>query len=91
MKLRDTKIAWNPRGGIQVGSRHEHGWDEGYRRTTGGVCFDIRAARGEAAKVFALAEFHAIVLRDGVRIRDAHREFLKIDEYRDAIAPELLP
>jgi hypothetical protein len=35
-----------------------------------------------------LAEFHALVVRDGLDPQVVHREFLKIDEFRKAIAPD---
>lgn len=34
-------------------------------------------------------EFHAMVVRDGIAVAEAHRVFLAIDEYREAIAPDI--
>ena len=34
-------------------------------------------------------EFHTIVVRDRIPVDAAHREFLKIDEYRRRIAPDI--
>jgi hypothetical protein len=33
-------------------------------------------------------DFHTLVVRDGIDPQAAHREFLKIDEYRKRIAPD---
>jgi hypothetical protein len=91
MKLKDTLIAWNPGGEIQVGPLAENRkWSAAYRMSGGGCYTEVKSARGDSAKVFALAEFNAIVVRDGVPVSDADREFMKIDEYRDAIASDLL-
>ena len=35
-------------------------------------------------------DFHMIVFRDGIDPQKAHKEFLKIDEYRRRISPEEL-
>jgi hypothetical protein len=40
-----------------------------------------------AAQIFI--DFHMIVLRDGVDVQAAHRAFLKIDEFRGSIAPDI--
>lgn len=42
----------------------------------------------EQAKILFI-DFHTIVVRDGVSPQDAHREFLKIDEYREFISPDI--
>jgi hypothetical protein len=34
-----------------------------------------------------LAEFHALVVRDGMHPQAVHQAFLVIDEYREAISP----
>jgi hypothetical protein len=93
MKLRDAIIAWNPRGDIEVAPLAETrgtGRFDHLRNSGGGVYSEVREARGEAAKVMALAEWHVIVLRDRVDPKKAHNAFLKIDEYRDAIAPDIV-
>lgn len=41
-----------------------------------------------AAQLFI--DFHTLVVRDGISPADAHREFLKIDEYRRLIAPDIV-
>jgi len=91
VKLRDALIAWNIRGGIKIGSRQEDRqthWSAGYRMTGGSCNLDVHEARGDKAKLFALAEWQVVTFRDGVNSKDAHREFLKIDEYR-AVAADI--
>jgi hypothetical protein len=34
-------------------------------------------------------EFNTIVVRDKIPVEAAHREFLKIDEYRQCISPDI--
>ena len=48
------------------------------------------AQPGSSYGVFAaiLVNFHTLVVRDGVDLQVAHREFLKVDEYRDFISPD---
>jgi hypothetical protein len=91
MKLKDTLIAWNPGGEIQVGplANNRH-WSTPYFMTSGGCYTEVAKARGDKAKAFVLAEFIAIVLHDGISLGDAHREFSKIDEYRNAIPADVV-
>jgi len=70
------------RGNVQYDRHH-------YSRTGGGVFSEVREAGPEEAKVFALAAFHDIVIRDKVSPKNAHNALLKIDEFRDGIAPDL--
>lgn len=44
-------------------------------------------AAGRIAQLFI--DFHTCVVRDGISPEDAHREFLKIDEYRTYISPDI--
>lgn len=49
---------------------------------------DRDASRAEVlASVFR--RFHTMVVRDGIDPQVAHRAMLAIDEYRDAVSPEL--
>ncbi len=34
-------------------------------------------------------DFHTMVVRDGIDPLAAHQEFLKIDEYRERISPDI--
>ncbi len=34
-------------------------------------------------------DFHTLIVRDGIDPQAAHREFLKIDEYRRRISPDI--
>jgi hypothetical protein len=60
-----------------------------YRFTGGAAYIEARKIRGEKAKLAALIEWHTIVVRDGIDPQVAHNEFLKIDEYRDALPPDI--
>ena len=45
--------------------------------------------RGDALKLALFLEFHELVVRDGVDPQRAHEAFLVIDEYAEAIAPDV--
>jgi hypothetical protein len=57
---------------------------------TGGACEVSRAqASGWEALALLMADFHTLVVRDGIDPQAAHREFLKIREYREFISPDI--
>jgi hypothetical protein len=62
---------------------------EGCEITGGAVFPEIANSAGKDAQLAVLAEFNAAVVRDHMDPQKAHKEFLKIDEYRDAIAPDI--
>jgi hypothetical protein len=43
----------------------------------------------EAKVMMMFIDFHTLVVRDGIDPAAAHREFLKIDEYRRRISPDI--
>lgn len=45
--------------------------------------------RGATALMLLFIHFHTLVVRDGIPIADAHREFLKIKEYRATISRDI--
>ena len=52
-----------------------------------GACFtDWRHRSSEQLRALVLAEFHALVVRDGMHPQAVHQAFLVIDEYREAIS-----
>jgi hypothetical protein len=56
---------------------------------TGGACYVDRREMTLAQKVMMMfIDFHTLVVRDGIDPQAAHREFLKIDEYRNRISPD---
>jgi hypothetical protein len=56
---------------------------------TGGACYLEIHRMPKAAQIARLfIDFNTVVVRDGVPVEAAHREFLKIDEYRDYISPD---
>ena len=40
-------------------------------------------------KTLVPAEFHALLVRDGIHPQAAHKAFLVIDEYREVISPDI--
>jgi hypothetical protein len=98
-------VAWNPNhstraldrlgklkpdGAIEIGKWPDKtGWSSAYDSTDG--CCDTQRHKfsidGKVAQMFI--DFHTLVVRDGIDPLVAHREFLKIDEYRKRISPEI--
>ena len=77
----------NPDSGeVEVGPWPDYTrWSRSYSMTSG-CCHMNRhemTSEGKAMRLFL--DFHALVVRSGINPQDAHREFLKIDEYRRRI------
>lgn len=92
MKLAECLIAWNANSDqIEVGYLLKGGpdWTKPYRKTGGGAYTEVRELKGTEAGHCVMSEFLGIVLRDKVDLHAAHREFLKIDEYRKALPPDV--
>ena len=68
---------------VEVG-KSSGDWTNGYNNAQG--C-DGHTLDEKAAHMFII--FHTLVVRDGVDPLKAHREFLKIDEYRRRIDSEI--
>jgi hypothetical protein len=60
-----------------------------YKRDVGASFTDWRHKSSEQLKALVLAEFHALVVRDGIHPQAAHKAFLVIDEYREVISPDI--
>jgi hypothetical protein len=60
-----------------------------YKRDAGASFTDWRHRSSEQLKALVLAEFHALVVRDGMHPQAVHQAFLVIDEYREAISPDV--
>ncbi|MCK1282238.1 hypothetical protein IVB46_44190 [Bradyrhizobium sp. 61] len=98
-------VAWNPKhstpaldrlgkakpdGAVEVGIWPDKtGWSDDYDSTVG--CCDTKRSgfslEGKVAQMFI--DFHTLVVGDGIDPKAAHREFLKIDEYRRRISPDI--
>ena len=86
----EWQVAWNaqgkassPSGAVEVG-KSTGDWTDGYNNAQGP---DGRTLDEKVAHLFIV--FHTLVVRDGVDPLKAHREFLKIDEYRRRIDSEI--
>ena len=104
-RLRECMIAWTPTGAkfmapcdlpmgsIRVGPHPDAqghcGWSYNYLNTTGACWGSVAKLESEAAKHWLYNLFAHIVARDGIAPTDAHREFLKIEEYRDGLSDDM--
>jgi hypothetical protein len=91
MRYREAMIAWNPgTDEIEVGPWPDRTrWTDPYICTTG-ACesrTDEMSPTQHIGMVFI--HFHSIVVGDHVPPEVAHREFLKIDEFRTHISPDI--
>ena len=82
----------HPPGSVKVlrflsdGDRQE---TQRYKRDAGASFTDWRHRSSEQLKALVLAEFHALVVRDGMHPQAVHRAFLVIDEYREVISSDI--
>jgi|SRR4051812_16194257 hypothetical protein len=57
---------------------------------TGGFCYTDRHRMNLEQQIMMMfIDFHTCVVRDGIDPMAAHREFLKIGEYRRRISPDI--
>jgi hypothetical protein len=61
-----------------------------YKRDAGASFTDWRHRPSEQLKALVLAEFHALVVSDGMHPQAVHKAFLVIDEYREVISPDIM-
>jgi len=77
-------------GKIEVGERAGNDpWPRRYSKSGGSVYFRQRDWPGEMQAMQMLVDFQQMVLQDGMDPKVVHAEFLKIDEYRDLVLPDL--
>jgi endonuclease YncB( thermonuclease family) len=91
MKFLEAMIAWNPNTDeVDVGPWPDRsGWSRRYRRTVGACFTELRDMSGEERERRLFIDFNTLVVRDGVPPAAAHKAFLKIDEYRSSISPDM--
>ena len=64
-------------------------WSQRYANVIG-MCETERHMMSLSEKVMMMfIDFHTVVVGDGIDPQNAHREFLKIDEYRKRISPDI--
>lgn len=89
MKAKQAFIAWTPmsftknptRGQIRVVHERDRRMVADLRFSSGACNREWREARGERPKVNLLSLFIAIVVRDGINPKAAHKEFCQVEEY----------
>ena len=94
MRLAEALIAYNPgTDQIRVGplstASSAKDWTVGMERTAGAAYTNVRSLEGLNARAYIMSEFLGIVIRDRVNLDAAHRAFLEIDEYRQALPPDV--
>lgn len=94
MKLKNALTAWNPQSAeVKVGPLLDRenwfDWTKPYLMTGGAAEVYVRELEGIEAGHFIMSEFIGLVVRDGVDLQAAYREFMKIEEFRKAVPPDL--
>jgi hypothetical protein len=92
MKISEALVAWTPGKDCQVGPLAKEGvpaWSRPYCMTGGAAFIHVRKAEPWKQVALMFIEFHTLVVRDGIDPAQAHKEFLKIDEYRQRISPDI--
>jgi hypothetical protein len=101
MKAHDALIAWTPVhtthrpdtiGQVKIGPLLREGavdWTKPFAFTGGAARVDRRKWRGPKSVAQVFIEFNMLVVRDGINPQAAHKAFLVIDEYAEAISPDI--
>lgn len=101
MRYRDCMIAWMPMkakpmgryaapGSICVGPHPDKDrWSRPYRSTVGGCILVVKRWSLLRCVTQVMLDFNMLTVRDGLDPKEVHREFLKIDEYRHHISPDI--
>jgi len=91
MKATEAMFAWNDESDqVQVGQWPLRGydWTIGYRKT-GGACYRfMHELDYSGRKAWLFIEAFHLIARDKVDPDAVHREFCKIDEFRDGLAED---
>lgn len=79
-----------PPGSIKVGPwPDERGWSDRYAMTIGCCMLERHKWPLDHKVMMMFIDFHSCVVGDGIDPQAAHREFLKIAEYRRRISPDI--
>lgn len=99
MKQLECMIAWtghddevhaDTAGKIEVGPWPDKTrWSDRYFYTGGACYLELHKASEDQRLAKLFIDFHDIVVRDGIDPQAAHKAFLKIEEYRRHIAPDI--
>ncbi len=91
MKFTEAMIAWNPgTAQIEIGSWPDNdGWSKRYLATTGACEASLHEMTEDQQIAMLFIHFNTVVVGDHVDVQAAHQAFLKIDEYRKYIAPDI--
>lgn len=91
MRQLEAMIAFNTDSDeIEVGPWPDRtGWSSRYRMTIGACMLFMHDWPEAERKAQLFIDFNTIVVRDRVPVDAAHAAFLKIDEYRQMIAPDM--
>lgn len=103
MKASEAIVAWTPNRGhwadketagmVAVGpfmdAASDVDWTAVYAMTGGAANVSRRKMKGPLQKMMVFVEFNTLVVRDGIDPNDAHKAFLKIDEYAETISPDI--
>tara|TARA_Y100001938_G_scaffold137831_1_gene202577 strand:+ start:543 stop:920 length:378 start_codon:yes stop_codon:yes gene_type:complete len=90
MRFKECIIAWdNDTGEIKVGPYPERGHTRHLKASVGAVFSDVHEMNGRQQALKTFVEFATLDVNSGLTVNALHKEFLKIDEYRWLIAPDI--
>ena len=90
MKAINAMVTWNFEGSCFVVSHPDfNNASRDFTRSDGAVFDFWRKLSTEKRKTMVFVIFNTLVVRDGIDPKQAHEEFLKIDEYAKLISPDI--
>lgn len=91
MRFCKSMYVWTRDERVEIIPWPDHGGLRKDYQFSGGACSNKkRSLSGDSLLCAILLDFHHMVVRDGVCPKAAHRAFLKIDEYREAMSLDCL-
>ena len=94
MRAKEAMICWIPNDGdsIEVVRCPDYArLSDNYEFTTGACCKSWHEVDSRSTEMafFIMVAFNTCVVRDRINVDAAHKAFLKIDEYRQRISPDI--
>jgi len=90
MKAAEALVLWNPGTSEVLVVKKQGSRDYGKYQYSDGACWGFWSGLKPMHRdLLLMIMFNTLVVRDGVPVEAAHKEFLKIREYRQRISPDI--